>query len=161
MSGRSRRWLTLLGVTVLVALLRPPLPPGKPRPDRPGMFSGPWHEATKEALLGAEEELQGALFGPDELDRPSDPDRLAVMPGVTFLLRVTEPDAFELIALERGPVCVDVTHDTATTSFVARIRVKVDGAEIAGHERHTHWWIQVGDTWQLTEADVAVFSDVP
>jgi hypothetical protein len=161
MSGRSRRWLALIGVTVLVALLRPPVPPAKPRPDRPRMFSWPWHKVAEEALLEAEAELQEALRGAGELDRPSDPDRLAVMPGVTFLLRVTERDAFELVALEWDPVSVDVTADTATTIFRARIRVKVDGVEIAGRERHTHRWIQDGDTWRLAEADVAVFADVP
>lgn len=160
MSGRSRRWLALFGVTVLVALLRPPLPTTRPRPDRPGKFAWPWHEATKEALIGAEEELQEILRGDYELDRPSDPDRLAIMPGVTFLLRVS-PDDFELTTLEWDPVTVDVTQDTALTYVVARIRVKVDGVELAGRERHTHTWIQDGDTWRLAESDVAVFTNVP
>jgi hypothetical protein len=156
MSRRSRRLLALFGVTVLVALLRPPGSPVKPRPERPRMFAWPSHKATKEALLGAEKELQDALRGA-ELDRPSDPDRLAVLPGVTFLLRETEPDAFEITALERDPIGVDVTHATAVTSFVTRIRVMVHGVEIAGRERHTHRWTQDGDTWCLAEADVAVF----
>ena len=162
MSGRSRRWLTLIGVTVLVALLRPPLPPGKRPRGRPPIVAPPWHKATEEALLRAEEELQDALHGADELDRPADPDRLAVMPGVPFLLRVIEPGGdFENTSIKPDPVCVTVTHDSATTHFIARIQVKINGVEIAGRERHTHWWTQDGDTWHLTESDVAVFTDVP
>lgn len=162
MSGRSKRLFALIGVTVVAALLRPPLPPSKPRPERPRMISWPWHKATKEALIGAEEELQDALHGLGEFDRPSDPDRLAVMPGVTFLLRVIEPGGdFEATSIKPDPAYVTITHDSATTHFTARIQVKVNGVEIAGRERHTHRWIQDGDAWRLTESDVAVFTDVP
>ncbi len=155
MSGRSRRLAALLGVTVLVTLLRPP-PPRERRFDRPGVFSWPWHKAKQEALLRAEEELQEALLDPDWLNRPSDPDRLAFLPGVRFLLCTNDPDAYEITAVQQDPFDVDVTGDTAVTCFTARMQVRVDGVEIAVHERHTHRWAWRGDTWRLAEADVDV-----
>jgi hypothetical protein len=157
MSGKRRRLSALIGVTVLVTLLRPPPPPGERRLDRPGVFSWPWHKAKKEALLRAELELQEALCGVDWSDRPSDPDRLAFLPGVKFLLYMRDPDAYAITALQQDPVGVDVTHDTAVTSFVARMRVLVDGVEIAVRERHTHRWTWRGGAWRLADADVAVF----